>query len=48
MRKLFAGNGNPPPKDKPNRQAPAKMPDDGVEHTQDDAGNGNPPPVDNP
>jgi len=43
MRKqLFAGNGNPPPKDKPNRETPAPV--EIPEET--DAGNGNPPPKD--
>lgn len=42
MRKLFAGNGNPPPKDKPKREAPHPV-EDG-EMTPQDAGNGNPPP----
>ncbi len=47
MRKqLFAGNGNPPPKDKPMREAP--MPVDDGEMSPQDAGNGNPPPPDKP
>lgn len=43
MRKLYAGNGNPPPKDLPNREAPPPV-DGEVQET--DAGNGNPPPKD--
>lgn len=46
MRKLFAGNGNPPPKDKPMRQP--EVPLDEQENTPADAGNGNPPPPDKP
>lgn len=46
MRKTFAGNGNPPPKDKPLRQ-PMPPVDDQAQET-DDAGNGNPPPPDKP
>lgn len=42
MRKLFAGNGNPPPKDLPNREAPSPV----DEPQETDAGNGNPPPPD--
>lgn len=48
MRKLFAGNGNPPPKDKPMREAPAPVDTDEGEMTPQDAGNGNPPPPDKP
>lgn len=47
MRKLFAGNGNPPPKDKPMRQPEVPL-DDNQENTPADAGNGNPPPPDKP
>lgn len=44
MKKLFAGNGNPPPKDPPQ---PRRIPTEDVPE-QDDAGNGNPPPPDKP
>lgn len=47
MKKLFAGNGNPPPKDPP--KTPKREPISPlVEQVEgDDAGNGNPPPKGN-
>lgn len=48
MRKLFAGNGNPPPKDNPRRAPVEPVDTDEGEMTPQDAGNGNPPPPDKP
>lgn len=42
MCKLYAGNGNPPPKDPPKREVPPPVEDP----QETDAGNGNPPPPD--
>lgn len=50
MKKLFAGNGNPPPKDQKNpKREPVETFGDGGETPipDDDAGNGNPPPKGN-